>query len=324
MQTTDASEPERDAAWWAVRLAADDADASLRRSADAWIAADRRRAGQLLRAQAALLSAIQPVAVGSSSALAAVPVPTSPRPVAVSRRWLIASGGTLAAGLASGALLLSRRGRVATDIGEIRRLPLEDGSTIALNSGSVAEVRFDERERRLHLSRGEALFRVAKAEDRPFVVSAGPVTVTAIGTIFAVRNRNPGVQVLVTQGLVDVRDSGRTPVRMEAGERGLFGLASVPEIVAVAPDAAARALAWRDGRMEFDGELVADAIAEVNRHNRRTIRLADPALGREPVFGAFRTDDPSGFAQAVAASLGQPVDERPREIIIGTPTDGQG
>ncbi len=316
----DASGPEPDAAWWAVRLAAEGTDPALRQAAEAWLASAPRRAGQLLRAQAALHAATCPHAEPAQDADAAPDQPEAPpgaRAAPWSRRRAIGGGALLAAGLAMAAVLLPRQGRVETDIGEIRRLPLDDGSTVALNTRTSLRVAFAERERRIVLARGEALFRVATAADRPFVVTAGTVTVTAIGTIFAVRLLAPGVEVIVTEGRVEVRDPARSPVRMGAGTRGVFGLATEPEVGAMAPEAAARALAWRDGRLEFDGEPVAEAIAEVNRHNRRIIRLTDPALGREPVYGAFRTDDPAGFARAIAATLGAEVEEGPREIRIG-------
>jgi transmembrane sensor len=60
-----------------------------------------------------------------------------------------------------------------------------------------------------------------------------------------------------------------------------------------------RELAWSSGRFELDGDTLASAISEeMNRHNQRQIQLADPVLGREKLYGAFRFDDPDGFARA--------------------------
>lgn len=314
MNAANASAPETpgvDAAFWAVRLAADDAGAPERAEAAAWVADDPRRAGQLLRAQAVLH-----LATTAAKLSEAAPIVAPKHQARLSRRQMIGAGTLMAASFAL-ALLLPQSGQVSTDVGEIRQLPLADGSTVALNTASRLRVRYADDVRRLDLPAGEALFRVAPAASRPFVVTAGTVTVTAIGTIFAVRHQQGGIEVLVTEGIVEVRQRGVQPVRLAAGQRGRFGTSAEPIVAAVPPEEAARSLAWRDGRLEFNGEPMADAIGQVNRHNRRTIRLADPALGREPVFGAFRTDDPAGFARAVAASLGQPVAESPREILIG-------
>lgn len=309
------SAPEADAAFWAVRLDASARDPAVQAGAEAWLAADPRRAGELLRAQAVLQ-------VMTGRALRQAPQPAR-APAAFPRRRLLRAGGLLAASVALGVALLPRSGRIATEVGEIRQVPLADGSTASLNTATTAQLQFSGRERRIDLPRGEALFRVAKAAGRPFVVVAGAVRVIALGTVFAVRHRSPGVEVLVVEGRVEVQDSDRLPVTLAAGERGLFGTEREAEVAPVAPEAAARALAWRDGRLEFGGETAAEAIAEVNRHNRRQIRLLDGARAAEPVFGAFRTDDPAGFARALGTMLDLPVDERPREILVGSADGGR-
>src|SRR5262249_28532728 len=42
---------------------------------------------------------------------------------------------------------------------------------------------------------------------------------------------------------------------------------------------------------------------EINRHNRRQIIIADPALATRPIVGVFRATDTEGFAAAAAAAL---------------------
>ena len=45
--------------------------------------------------------------------------------------------------------------------------------------------------------------------------------------------------------------------------------------------------------------------------------VVDPAIAGERLYGAFRTDDPDGFAAAVGQSLTTPVDTGPEEIRLG-------
>jgi len=54
----------------------------------------------------------------------------------------------------------------------------------------------------------------------------------------------------------------------------------------------------------FSGESLADAVAEINRHNRRQIIIDDAELAQQPVVGAFRATDSEAFAAAAAAALG--------------------
>ncbi len=85
---------------------------------------------------------------------------------------------------------------------ELKRLILEDGSSVELNHGANVTTEFSASERRATLVRGEALFTVAKNPARPFIVRAGGVDVRAVGTAFSVRLDAAAVEVLVTEGRV--------------------------------------------------------------------------------------------------------------------------
>src|SRR3546814_11958289 len=60
-----------------------------------------------------------------------------------------------------------------TGRGEIRLVPLHDGSTMFLNTSSKVRVNYGQRERLVTLEEGEAYFSVAQDTKRPFVVAAG-------------------------------------------------------------------------------------------------------------------------------------------------------
>src|SRR5690606_41756429 len=89
-----------------------------------------------------------------------------------------------------------------TSIGEQRDFTLEDGSSLAVNTGSLVEVlRLDGSARELRLRRGEALFSVAHDPSRPFRVEVGGHTVEAVGTEFDIRLHEGGViDVVGTEG----------------------------------------------------------------------------------------------------------------------------
>jgi hypothetical protein len=69
------------------------------------------------------------------------------------------------------------------------------------------------------------------------------------------------------------------------------------------PDVSTGRFPWREGRIELEGEPLDSAIAEFNRHKPVSLRLSDPALGRQKLYGSFRLNDPHGFAEAVGVSL---------------------
>ncbi|HYD43714.1 MAG TPA: iron dicitrate transport regulator FecR, partial [Phenylobacterium sp.] len=130
-----ADEIEEAAVRWLWRLDREGRTPELAAELDAWLAGDTRRQGAFLQAEAAW------AALDRGRQLAGVtPLRRRERP-AVSRRALIAGGGTaLAASLAGVAYLAFPRERYGTAQGEIRRVPLKDGSTAAINTASVVEV----------------------------------------------------------------------------------------------------------------------------------------------------------------------------------------
>lgn len=297
------------AARWVVRADRDGDDPGFQAELEAWLAADRRRSGAYARAQAGWKH------LDRSSVLA----PTVSGGSRLRRRSIIAGLGAVAAGVTAAVVvpqLLVRR--YGTTLGEIRRVPMADGSVAAINTDSEVEVSLRPRLRAVRLARGEAWFEVAKDPVRPFVVESGPVRVRAVGTAFSVRRREGGSDVLVTEGVVEVwtRDGGAPPRRVSAGER-VFAENDAGVLTPPKADAdLGRQLAWRDGQIVLDGQTLAEAAAEFNRYNDRKIEVADARLADKRFVGWFRINDPEGFAQAAAATFHGQITQREDAIIL--------
>jgi transmembrane sensor len=208
-----------------------------------------------------------------------------------------------------------------TEIGAFQKLDLPDGSVVQLNTDSAIDVRFTAGERRVNLVRGEAHFTVAHNPARPFIVSAGAVAVRAVGTAFNVRLRSTAVEVLVTEGKVQVNDTvkGRTLLAPQvgtdtpllvAGERAVIpNLAPGPEpapipVAAIAPLEVERALAWQERRLEFEDTPLAEVVAEFNRYNQHKIVIDDPRLETMRFGGTFRADGYEPFVRLLESGFG--------------------
>jgi len=341
---------DRDAAIaWVARMDAGDWSPATEAELQTWLAGDARRHGVLLRAQA-MWSAVtvrdRPSASAqgpgpaqaSTPGSALSPAPSSAsdptagrrddagsgnagrRGIRINRRTLVAGGAAaVAASVAAGIALAPARSVLRTDLGEIRHVPLADGSIATLNTGSEVDVAIGRDRRSVRLRRGEAWFQVAKDRTKPFVVESGPIRVLAVGTAFSVRRREGGADVVVTEGTVEIwsEDGGGGRSRLTEGERAFLpDSGRAPEVVAA--DAPPYMLAWRSGRIELVDQPLDEAVAEFNRYNQRRIVLVDPRIGARRIDGLFRTDDVAGFAEAVKATLDVPVDtSRPDEIRIG-------
>lgn len=204
------------------------------------------------------------------------------------------------------------------------RLTLADGTVVDLNHGGKIEMDFTAELRRVRLVSGEAHFTVAKNPARPFVVDADGVAVRAVGTAFGVRRATGEVEVLVTEGKVQVerpvvpsvRDTQKpesAPTPLVAGERAVVHTAAPerpPVVAAVSAQEISRALAWQGVRLEFAALPLAQVVAEFNLRNSQQLVVGDAATGRLRVGGSFRADNVDAFVRLLEASFGVVAERR--------------
>lgn len=181
-----------------------------------------------------------------------------------------------------------------TDIGEIKRSHLGDGSDITLGAQTKLSVGFSTRVRSVRLIRGEAWFRVAHDPKWPFVVQAGDGAIRAVGTAFLVTRDSDRVTVTVTEGTVAVissppvnlpPDFGKSsallnlppPVRVTRGEEVSYR--DNGTIASVENADMHVATAWTQGRLVFDDEQLRYVIEDVNRYSMRYISASSAAAG---------------------------------------------
>lgn len=317
---------EEQAARWAVRLASEALSAEAQRQLQHWLQADARHRGALIRARA------QWVALDRLAALhrAERRIPRAASGPRLSRRhWIgvaAAAATALGTGLAGWALR-ARPTRYVSGLGEVRRIPLADGSIVLLNTSSELSVHIDAQQRQLALLRGEALFQVAPDRSRPFVVLTEAMAVRAVGTAFDVRLEAHGLDVTVTEGTVELRHAGAEHApgqaqRVRMNERAVVDRALGVQVRAIAAAEAARQLAWREGLLAFSNEPLAEAAAEINRYNRRQVLIDDARLAARPIVGRFRTTDIDDFARAAAAALNAQILVDGAHLRLRPRTDG--
>lgn len=240
------------------------------------------------------------------------------------RRLALASGAlAAAAGIALALVFAPRASQPPADpaaarpIAAIEQRELPDGSVVSLNRGAEIAVLFTAAERRVRLEKGEAHFTVAKALNRPFIVSAYGVEARAVGTIFNVRIDGAMVDVLVTEGHVQVkpREAGR-PVApasaaaplLEAGQRALVPISATvapPKVIQVTPAEMADLLSWQPRFLDFTDTPLSSIVAEFNRRNAPVrIAIADESLAEMEVSASLRSDNVEGFVHLLEASFG--------------------
>ena len=285
-----------------------------------WLQADARHRAEVARIERSWqaldsLAAWQPAdgATPNPDLLA----PAIPTRRGLFRRWAALAGVGLAAALA--VFLWPAAPRVPDPAGSppaMRVIPrpepqaLADGSTAEVKHGGQLEVAFVTDERRVRLRNGEVHLTVAKDAARPFVVEAGGVIVRAIGTAFSVRWERDTLDVLVTEGRVQVETPTGAPVPVSAGESAHVGARMRPVIAVEKPEAIERAQAWRTMRLEFEGLPLAVVVSEFNLRNTLQFAIGDAGAGRVKVAGTFQADKPEAFARLLEAGFGIAVERR--------------
>jgi transmembrane sensor len=235
-------------------------------------------------------------------------------------------------------IYVQRQAGVGTNIGEQRVLALDDGTRVILNTGTRVVVSYDREARRVELKNGEALFEVAKSPTWPFIVTAGDRRIEALGTSFVVRRDNRQLAVTLVEGSVAVSSaSPRLSARSAAdalrsenpanpgtlmltpGERIIFRDA---QPVKKDRPPLENLLAWQRREVALDNAVLSDAVAEMNRYNRKPMRIASAEAANVRVTGLFRAGDSMSFARAVAEAFDLEITEEPDAIVLsGVPAE---
>jgi transmembrane sensor len=210
----------------------------------------------------------------------------------------------------------SLRADARTAVGEVREFTLEDGSRAVLDSDSAIAIDYGADVRAIRVLRGAAWFEVKPDASKPFRVTAGEVTATAVGTAYAVDASGETIDVVVTHGVVSVDAApGKTLARLTAGQH----LRVTPGTALPQPvDARAAAeFAWRDGVLSFQGERLDHALARLGRYLPQRVLLLDVDAAATEVTAVFPLADATLAVDALARSQGLRVRRLPGLILVG-------
>jgi transmembrane sensor len=161
------------------------------------------------------------------------------------------------------------------------------------------------KQRRVTLVRGRAYFDVAHDRSRPFAVNSAGTVTTALGTRFEVDVQRGGVRVTLAQGSIAV-----APNATQSGWRELLRPGEQLRIPAGSGERerltlnADRQVAWSQGRLEFDGTPLREALEIFNRYAAVKVLLGDEDLADTLIGGSFSAGaDSESFVRALSAVL---------------------
>jgi len=212
-----------------------------------------------------------------------------------------------------------------TPIGEQRSFTMNDGTHIQLNTNSIVEIAYTSSFRQLTLVQGEARFDVAKDKSRPFTVTSGEKSFTALGTIFNVqKSDNHEMELMVTEGRVlitkanealavikqtllttneNTQQSELPGLLVISGEKAVIAQHVNTPVEKISLDQVQRDLAWQQGMLIFDGEPLSKALVEVSRYTSSRFKLLDPKMGNLKVSGYFKANDIDGLLASLNSNF---------------------
>lgn len=157
----------------------------------------------------------------------------------------------------------SRDGYQYVEAKQTQSLTLPDKSEVSLKKSS--KISYPKRfgKERLVSLEGEAFFDIEKAAD-PFIVSAGDVKVTVLGTEFLVRESDAGdVDVAVREGKVRVESPDGSVVILTAGDKVSY---SKDSATLGDKTPSAQEWSWASGQLVFMDEPLSKVIDAISEH----------------------------------------------------------
>lgn len=205
------------------------------------------------------------------------------------RRPTLSAPGDVESSAAQSLSLITPRG------GEFR-VTLEDGTEVFLNAQSqlIYPETFDAAERRVSV-RGEAYFRVARDEHKPFIVEVDGQAVRVLGTEFNIHSyaEDDVVATTLVSGSIALQPigAGDAQLLLTPGHQAVFSKeAHDIQVVAVDTDVAT---SWKDGKFVFENQTLEQIMITLARWYDFTYDFADRRaaqtvfMGRIPRYADF-------------------------------------
>lgn len=243
-------------------------------------------------------------------------------------RWMAGAAAAAAVVMAVGGWSLfsgPQQQVFSTGVGQTATVTLEDGTLVTLDTNTRLRARETGDSRLVRLDRGQAFFKVAKDPSRPFSVTAGDKTITALGTAFNVRLDRGRVEVILEEGKVKVAGVKPPPL--------LAPVTRTPPVAEMAPGSrlvaadsknwriakvdVAEATSWRQGQLVFVRRPLGDVAAELNRYSEKKIVVQDDTLAAAPITGGFAVGDVNAFVEAVESyGLGYVASNSEQAVVL--------
>ncbi|GGZ16289.1 hypothetical protein GCM10007049_05720 [Echinicola pacifica] len=192
---------------------------------------------------------------------------------------------------------------------------LFDGSIITANRNSQLTFKqnFLSQSRHAELQEGEAYFKVAKNKEKPFIVKVGDASVKVLGTSFNIKKSEDKIEVILTEGSVEVEWMDKTTL-LKPGEKILLSSNNPNVALSTIDDnlynyyvgdyfQAQQTPLWR-------------VVEILNEAYSANIIILKEDLRNLPLTTTFKNDSLESNLQVLQATFGLNIIREPNRIII--------
>lgn len=210
---------------------------------------------------------------------------------------LLGAGSAVTWGLRERQLLPPLLADYRSPVGERRRLALDDGSQLQLNSGSAVDIRFDAQRRLIRLLEGELLLTAAQ-DPRPLQVLTAHGLLESHNARFNVREYADHTQVAVFAGQVDIRGRHGPAFLLGASRQASLGINGTGPATALDANSGA----WTEGMLVAAHMRLTDFLEELGRYRRGQLHC-DEAVANLLVSGTYPLDNSERILDLLEISL---------------------
>jgi transmembrane sensor len=196
--------------------------------------------------------------------------------------------------------------------GERTTIALADGSRVQLNAG--ASIRFPQQfeasQREVYLT-GEAFFTITKDPSRPFIIHAGGITTTVLGTSFNINARPDRVSVTVATGKVRVSDGTRTAMLLPKDKVICDKRTMLMEKLVADLD---QELAWTTNTLMFEDTDLFTVAGMLEQWYGVRVIIENESLRNCLITGTFKNESLNHILEALAFSTGIRYEQHNKEV----------
>jgi transmembrane sensor len=179
-------------------------------------------------------------------------------------------------------------------IGQRRKVPLDGGGQLQLNTASAADVRVDGSQRLIRLLEGEILLSTAQA----FEVRTAQGVLKAQGARINVRQFADRTQIALFEGQVELTANGRAPIALPAARQLSFSATSISPAQALDANSGA----WADGMLVAAHMRLGDFLDELGRYRSGQLHC-DAKVADLLISGTYPLDDSERILDLLEISL---------------------